>query len=117
MLIATTLLSAASFYATIFAPQMPVPLFAVTCFSTGALMNMANPIGVALGQERFPNESSLISGVLMGLAWALGALAPWTVGQLASIETIGIVGALATLGGVNVLAFLLTLALVDHANN
>jgi MFS transporter, FSR family, fosmidomycin resistance protein len=116
MLIATTLLSAASFYATILAPQLPIPLFAVMCFATGALMNMANPIGVALGQERFPNESSLISGVLMGLAWALGALAPWTVGQLASQPSVGIVGALAALGGANVLAFMLTLALVEHAN-
>lgn len=114
LLIATTLLSAASFYATILSPQMPIPLFALLCFSTGALMNMANPIGVALGQERFPNESSLISGVLMGLAWALGALAPWSVGQLASMPAIGVVGALAILGCVNVTAFLLTFALIEH---
>jgi len=91
-----------------------MPLFALLCFATGGLMNMANPIGVALGQERFPKEASLISGVLMGLAWTLGALAPWTVGQLATIPAIGIVGALATLGTANILACLLTFALVDQ---
>lgn len=114
LLIATTMLSAISFYATILSPQMPIPLFALMCFATGGLMNMANPIGVALGQERFPNESSLISGVLMGLAWALGAFAPWTVGQLATIPTLGPVGALTVLGGVNIAAWLLTFALVDR---
>lgn len=113
LLIATTFCSMLVFYATILSPQMPIPLFAIMCFATGGLMNMANPIGVALGQERFPNESSLISGVLMGLAWALGALAPWTVGQLASIPAIGVVGALAILGGANIAAWLLTFALVD----
>jgi len=114
LLIATTFLSMITFYTTILSPQMPIPIFALLSFATGGLMNMANPIGVALGQERFPNESSLISGVLMGLAWALGALAPWTVGQLASIPAIGVVGALATLGCVNIAAWLLTFALVDH---
>jgi len=114
MLIATTMMSAVVFYATILSPHMPIPLFALMCFATGALMSMANPIGVALGQERFPKEASLISGVLMGLAWALGAFAPWLVGQLASMPAVGIVGALAALGSVNIAAWLLTFALVDH---
>ena len=53
----------------------------------------------------------MISGVMLGLAWTLGALAPAVVGYMAKQPTIGVIGALTWLGLANVIALLLALCL------
>ncbi|PCJ56457.1 MAG: hypothetical protein COA79_18625 [Planctomycetota bacterium] len=40
----------------------------------GGALSICNPIGVALGQHLLPKQSSLVSALLMGCAWALGSL-------------------------------------------
>jgi MFS family permease len=84
VLIASLALSLAAWSALIFMPHLPLPVFAVMCVITGGLMNIANPVGVALGQQLVPGHSSLVSGVLMGLAWALGGFAPLIMGVVAA---------------------------------
>ncbi len=55
----------------------------------GALMSAGNPLGVALGQSFSPPNASLISGIMMGLAWATGSTSTWLVGYLAErIDTV-----------------------------
>ena len=93
------------FFAFVWTPLLPTYGIALLCMGVGAAMNMANPIGVAIGQHLFPEQRSLISGVLMGLSWAVGGTAPWIMGVLASRSDIGIVNALAMLWVAGVLAF------------
>jgi MFS transporter, FSR family, fosmidomycin resistance protein len=72
------------FYIFVLLPNMSISILIILMISLGSSMNIANPIGIALGQQMFPEKSSLISGVLMGLAWALGATSPWAIGVMTS---------------------------------
>ena len=45
--------SVVSYYLFVMAPQLSLPLFIALCILIGATMNMANPIGVAIGQQLF----------------------------------------------------------------
>lgn len=101
----------ASYYLLILTPAMPLPLFALLCFVAGGLLGTSNPLGVAMAQHLLPRRTSLISGVMMGLAWALGSFGPVMVGVLADITTFGIDGALAILGVTNVIAIVLMIPL------
>ena len=98
VLIGAVLLSAAAYFTMILVPTISIAPFIGLCFCTGGIISVANPVGVALGQQLFPKESSLISGVLMGLAWAVGSLAPWAVGYLATLPGRGPIFALTALG-------------------
>jgi FSR family fosmidomycin resistance protein-like MFS transporter len=77
--------------------NMPLPAFVVLCMVTGGAVMGINPIGVSLAQHLAPNSESMISGVMMGLAWTLGAFAPTVVGFLAEHTAMGITGALQVL--------------------
>lgn len=47
-------------------------LFLFICL--GGMLSICNPIGVALGQHLLPKQSSLVSALLMGCAWAMGTI-------------------------------------------
>jgi FSR family fosmidomycin resistance protein-like MFS transporter len=66
----------------------------------GAVLVGSIPVSVVLGQELVPEQKGLVSGVLMGLAWGVGAL------------LIGGVGYFGDLLGLEVALGLLTLCLV-----
>ena len=103
--------SVAAYYAFVRLPTMPTPAFALLCLATGACMQAANPMTVAIAQHLAPRNESMISGVMLGLAWALGAVAPAVVGYMAKQPAIGVIGALTWLGLANVVALLLALCL------
>jgi len=92
------------FYAFILLQTTSIPILILIMIATGSLLNMANPIGVALGQILFPEKSSLISGVLMGLAWALGSISPWAVGLMTSRLNLSLTTALCILGITGIIA-------------
>ena len=68
-------------------------------------------MAVAMGQRLDPRHTSLISGILMGLAWAVASPADWIVGVLAQQPEIGVTGALLLLGIAGVFAFIFALLL------
>ena len=109
MLVGVLGMSLVAFYAFVRLPTLPVPVFVLLCLATGACMQTANPMTVAIAQHLAPRSESLISGVMLGLAWALGSVAPAIVGYLAKQPAVGVIGALTWLGIAN--AGSLTLAL------
>jgi len=98
MLMVTLIIAAGTYYALIGSPAMPVAAFALLCLIAGGMLSAAGPLGIAFGQTLMPHRGSLVSGVLMGFAWALGSLTPMLVGYLASRTSIGVVGSLQYLG-------------------
>ena len=78
-----------AYYVFLAVPTIPLILFIGMCMIVGALMSAGNPLGVALGQSFSPPNASLISGIMMGLAWATGSTSTWLVGYLAErIDTV-----------------------------
>ncbi len=75
-------------------------VFCILCALMGAATNTTNPVGVTLGQHLSPKHANVISGVLMGLAWAAGSWGQWIVSRLAVQPELGPRGALAILGTV-----------------
>lgn len=73
-------------------------------FLVGGLAGAAGPVGVAHGQHLLPGHVSLISGLLMGFAWAAASPIQWTVGSLAKQPAWGPSGALVWLGASLVIA-------------
>jgi FSR family fosmidomycin resistance protein-like MFS transporter len=111
VLAAILVLMLVSYYVLLLAPSMPVAAFAGLCIITGGFIGTGNPMGVALGQQLLPHSASVVSGILMGLAWSVGGTAPAIVACLAQIESLGLIGALAMLGAANVLAIVLAMCL------
>ncbi len=88
-----------------------IVVFCILCALMGAATNTTNPVGVTLGQHLSPKHANVISGVLMGLAWAAGSWGQWIVSRLAVEPALGPRGALAILGTVMLPCVLLALRL------
>ncbi len=88
----------ALYYVTVLPPQLPTPVLCLLLLAAGGCIATTNPLGVSLGQQMAPHHASVISGVLMGLAWACSAWAPALVGYLGRAENLHIVGALCVMG-------------------
>jgi FSR family fosmidomycin resistance protein-like MFS transporter len=50
---------------------------------TGACVYAALPVNLVMAQEMLPRRASLVSGLMMGLAWAAGGMSTTVVGVLA----------------------------------
>ena len=94
-------------------PGSPVATIALL-FLLGGMSGVANPLGVAYGQELVPGNRGAVTGVLMGWAWAVGGTAPLAAGALARNPALGATGALAWLALGNVLALVLAIGLHRH---
>jgi len=74
------------------------PLSMVFLALGGMLLLASNPVSVVLAQELFPEHRGVVSGLVMGFAWGVGALLITLVGYLGDVlglETaLGIVTAL-----------------------
>src|SRR5262249_21298535 len=93
--------AAAPFYAVFFLLQGPAGLAALV---VGYFLLQASlPVNVVLGQELSPRHSGIISSLLMGAAWGLGALILYPVGALA--DHAGLEPALAVLSSLIVAGF------------
>jgi MFS family permease len=96
----------------IMVPESSPVLVIVLLFLFGGMLGIANPVGVAYGQELAAGSMSMVTGVLMGWAWAVGSLAPFAAGALARMPSLGATGALCWLGLGNVVALGLATALL-----
>lgn len=88
LLMAGSCLLAAPFFFVFAASSGPlsIPAFGVA----GLLFSLANPVNVSLAQELRPQNASMVSGVMMGLAWGTASVLLLAVGALAeaiSLET------------------------------
>jgi FSR family fosmidomycin resistance protein-like MFS transporter len=78
--------------------------FRLPALFVGYLVLQASlPVNVVLGQELSPRHSGIISSLLMGAAWGLGALLLYPIGMLA--DHAGLEVALATLSSLVVVGF------------
>jgi len=111
LLVLVLALSLVCYYFMVTAQTLPLLSWCALLLVTGGLIGTANPLGVAIGQHLLPNKASLVSGVLMGLAWALGGMAQSIVGSLAEIPAFGIDGALWWLGVTNIISLVLALVI------
>lgn len=111
MLVAVLALTVMLYHFFVQLPTLSLPLFILLCLVTGGFLSTGPPIAVAIAQHMAPRSESMISGVMMGLAWAVGSLAPAVVGYLAQNTGLGVVGALTWLGVANLLALVLALML------
>ncbi len=94
--------------------DMSPAMTALLLLLSGGCLGTANPLGIALGQHLAPRRASSVSGVLMGLAWSIGGLAPSVVAYLAEKPSLGVEGALLVMSGCAVLALLLMLLVPGH---
>lgn len=84
------------------APGLGMPGFFVLMFLAGGMINAASPIGVAISQHLLLAHKSLVTGIMMGLTWTIGGLAPFLMGYLA--PRVGVEAALLSLAVFNALA-------------
>lgn len=76
-----------------------------------AILQTSLPVNVVMGQELAPRHASMISSLLMGAAWGIGALLVGPVGALA--DHVGLHTALMALSALVIPGFLCALALPD----
>ena len=107
VMLVTMVLAGVAYYVLVGLPLMSSPVFAVALLISGGLLGAINPVCVSIGQQMAPQHASVVSGLLMGLAWAVGGSSQWLVGWLSRFESLGFGGALAILGA----AFMPALAL------
>lgn len=97
VIVALTGGSLLAFYLMVGPAHLPTPLFCLVVLASGATLNTVNPIALSLGQHLAPKHASVISGVLMGMAWAFGSSAQWLMGALAGTD-LSFAGSLKVLG-------------------
>jgi MFS family permease len=83
-------------------PSVALPAFFALLFASGGMINAAGPLGVSIAQHLVHAHKSLVTGVMMGLTWTLGGVAPLIVGLLT--PRYGMDAALLSLAGFNLLA-------------
>jgi len=113
-LVVFTALAAILYLLMILLPSMPVFAFGILIFVAGGFVGTTNPMGVAMGQRLAPQHASVISGILMGLAWSVGGISMSLVGTLAKLPGVGIVTALAILSAATLAALALSLMFFRH---
>jgi FSR family fosmidomycin resistance protein-like MFS transporter len=83
---------------------LPQPAGLVALVVGYCLLQASLPVNVVLGQELSPRHASVISSLLMGAAWGLGALLVYPIGVLA--DRFGLDRALMLLSSLLVVGFL-----------
>ena len=97
----TSFALSAPFYVLFFLLKGPL---ALVCLVAGyAILQASLPVNVVLGQELSPRHAGIISSLLMGAAWGLGALILYPIGALA--DRIGLDHALMLLSSLIVVGF------------
>jgi FSR family fosmidomycin resistance protein-like MFS transporter len=99
--VVTSFAAAAPFYALFF--LLPERWELVPLFVGYLVLQASLPVNVVLGQELSPRHSSIISSLLMGAAWGLGAILLYPIGALA--DRAGLQVALATLSSLVLVGF------------
>ena len=99
--VVTSFAVSAPFYALFF--LLPKPFELPALFVGYLVLQASLPVNVVLGQELSPRHSGIISSLLMGAAWGLGAILLYPIGMLA--DHAGLQVALATLSSLVLVGF------------
>jgi FSR family fosmidomycin resistance protein-like MFS transporter len=91
----------APFYALFF--LLPAPFNLPALFVAYLTLQASLPVNVVLGQELSPRHAGIISSLLMGAAWGLGAILLYPIGALA--DRAGLETALAALSSLVIVGF------------
>jgi FSR family fosmidomycin resistance protein-like MFS transporter len=91
----------APFYALFF--LLPAPFKLPALFVAYLTLQASLPVNVVLGQELSPRHAGIISSLLMGAAWGLGAILLYPIGALA--DRAGLETALAALSSLVIVGF------------
>ena len=81
-------------------------------FAGYLVLQASLPVNVVLGQELSPRHSGIISSLLMGAAWGLGAILLYPIGIIA--DHAGLEVALATLSALVVVGFVCATQISRH---
>lgn len=73
----------ALYFVVVRAPTLGLAWWVLLMLVSGGVMGSINPLCVSLGQQMAPARRSLVSGMLMGLAWAAASPTSWIAGALA----------------------------------
>jgi MFS family permease len=99
-------------FALILMPAQSWGVYALMLFLAGGFGAATIPMGVAIGQRLAPECVSTVSGILMGLAWAVASPAFWLIGILA--ERCGLIFALLWVGSLGVVGLLAALTFARY---
>ena len=99
--VVTSFAASAPLYALFFV--LPAAFRLPALFAGYFVLQASLPVNVVLGQELSPRHSGIISSLLMGAAWGLGAILLYPIGILA--DHAGLEVALATLSALVVVGF------------
>jgi FSR family fosmidomycin resistance protein-like MFS transporter len=100
--VVTSFAAAAPLYALFFV--LPAPFRLPALFAGYLVLQASLPVNVVLGQELSPRHSGIISSLLMGAAWGLGALLLYPIGIVA--DHAGLEVALGALSSLVLVGFL-----------
>lgn len=109
--VTSLVLSFVSYVVVVQLPGMSVPAFVLISLAAGGLMSATNPLGLAIGQQISPRNMSMVSGMLMGLAWSVGSVSQLIVSYLATIPGGSYSNALLWLSVANIAAIALAVSL------
>jgi len=106
---ATLLLSLVVYTAMILSGGLALGPMMALMFLAGGMINTAGPLGVAIAQHLLLEHRSMVTGIMMGLTWTVGGIAPFAMGLLA--PRMGVQGALLTLVACNAVAIVAALSI------
>jgi len=108
--VVTSFAAAAPCYALFF--LLPEPFRLPALFVGYLVLQASLPVNVVLGQELSPRHSGIISSLLMGAAWGLGALLLYPIGIIA--DHAGLEVALGTLSALVLVGFVCATQISRH---
>ena len=111
MLMLFMVLTALAYQGFLLLPKLDTAALVPLCVLTGLICGAGQPLPLSMGQQLAPNNTSLISGVMLGWTWTFGCLTQPLAGWLAEQPAIGLVGALSLMGTGNVVAVVLAASL------
>jgi len=116
MLVGCSAIAILLYYTVVLPQALPWWWYMPLLFLAGGFGGAANPMGVAMGQRLAPQQASVVSGILMGLAWAAASPAMWLAGALAEHPSLGVVKAIWMLGGSGLIALVLAFFVQTEEN-
>lgn len=109
LILCALILSFVLFYGFLFFPPLTSSGILLYLFAFGACMGVVNPLGVALGNKIAPNQSGIVSALMMGCVWCVAhCFGPASGGLLTCcFDSHPIIKSLSVLGGLFVVSIAL----------
>ncbi len=103
---------ALSFPLFLYVPSLNGMAFAVVLVLAGFILLSTNPTIIQMAQEQAPKNSSMVSGIMIGIGWGIGGMAAPGFGAIADV--IGIDSTLRIIASFSILGIILALVFWKH---